>query len=60
MGVSQLRLFPKDLQARTSDTMDLKSRTNLSRETTLGSAEDDVKKFLARWHRLDLEKGRPC
>ena len=38
----------------TSNSADLEARPDLSRKPALGAAQDDVKEFLARRHRLDL------
>lgn len=39
----------------TSNSADLEARSYLRGEAALGTTEYDVKEFLTRWHRLDLE-----
>lgn len=38
----------------TSDSADFKSRPYLGRKPSLGAAQDNIKKLLARWHWLYL------
>lgn len=46
--------LPMNWVASTSDTADLKTRTNHSRKLSLGSTENDIDELLARGHRCDL------
>lgn len=45
-------------EKNTSDTTNLETSTNNSRQASLGATEDDIEKFLVGWHRCDLsDKG---